>query len=52
MTQAASGNKDQVKAVAAWERLLALCAAVFTVPSLGIFTDLIAGWALRPGRRT
>lgn len=32
--------------------LVQSCAPVFTRPSHGIFTDLMAGWVLAPGRRT
>src|SRR5258706_8486907 len=39
-------------AVAGWTGLLGLTAAVFTAPSYAVFTDLLAGWVLTPGRRT
>ena len=32
--------------------LLGLTRTVFTAPSYAIFTDLVAGWVLTPGRRT
>ncbi|MDQ3465262.1 MAG: transposase [Actinomycetota bacterium] len=35
-----------------WTALLVLARPVFTGPSFAIFTDLIAGWVLTPGRRT
>ncbi len=37
---------------AEWATLLAGCAGVFTAPSFAIFSDLVTGWALCPGRRT
>lgn len=37
---------------AAWSQLLLLAAHPFTRPSLAIFTDLLTGWVLTPGRRT
>src|SRR6266446_2766632 len=39
-------------AVAGWSALLGLTVAVFTAPSFTLFTDLLAGWVLTPGRRT
>ncbi len=38
--------------LAAWAALLSSCAPIFTRPSFGIFADMVAGWALAPGRRT
>ncbi len=35
-----------------WTALLVLTRPVFTGPSFAIFTDLVAGWVLTPGRRT
>ena len=35
-----------------WTALLELHRAVFTAPGFAVFTDLIAGWVLTPGRRT
>ena len=35
-----------------WAALLGLTRAVFTAPSFAIFTDLLTGWVLAPGRRT
>lgn len=37
---------------AAWAALIGGCAHVFSAPSFAIFTDLITGWVLAPGRRT
>lgn len=39
-------------AMAAWAALIGSCAPIFTRPSFGIFTDLVTGWVLSPGRRT
>ena len=39
-------------AVAAWAALISTCAPMFTAPSFAIFTDLLTGWVLAPGRRT
>ena len=36
----------------AWTALLELTRGVFTAPSFAIFTDLLTGWVLAPGRRT
>ena len=36
----------------AWTALLRQARGVFTVPSFAIFTDLLTGWVLAPGRRT
>ena len=38
--------------IAGWAALLGLTAAVFTAPGFAVFTDLLAGWVLTPGRRT
>jgi len=38
--------------VKGWTALLVLTRPVFTGPSFAIFTDLVAGWVLTPGRRT
>ena len=38
--------------VAGWTALLGLTATVFTAPGYAVFTDLLAGWVLTPGRRT
>lgn len=38
--------------VAVWAALVCSNAPVFTRPGFGIFTDLITGWVLAPGRRT
>ncbi|HEY6425043.1 MAG TPA: transposase [Pseudonocardiaceae bacterium] len=35
-----------------WGALLATTRVVFTAPSFAIFTDLLSGWVLAPGRRT
>ena len=37
---------------AAWTGILTLAARAFTRPSFAIFTDLLTGWVLTPGRRT
>ncbi len=39
-------------ALAAWAALLGTCAPAFTGRSFALFVDLVAGWALAPGRRT
>lgn len=39
-------------AVAGWSALVGLTAAVFTAPGFAVFTDLLAGWVLTPGRGT
>lgn len=36
----------------AWTALLAQARPVFRAPSFAIFTDLLTGWVLTPGRRT
>ena len=36
----------------AWTALLRQARGVFTAPGFAIFTDLLAGWVLAPGRRT
>jgi hypothetical protein len=41
-----------VNALAAWAALLGTCAPTFSRRSFDIFVDLVAGWALAPGRRT
>lgn len=38
--------------VTAWNDLLAVMAPVFTQPSFLLFTELMCGWVLCPGRRT
>jgi hypothetical protein len=38
--------------VSQWTALLGMFRTVFTAPSFAIFTDLLAGWVLTPGRRT
>lgn len=38
--------------MSAWTALLASSRPVFRAPSFAIFTDLITGWVLTPGRRT
>jgi hypothetical protein len=38
--------------VSEWTALLGMFRTVFTAPSFAIFTDLLAGWVLTPGRRT
>jgi DDE superfamily endonuclease len=38
--------------VSAFTALLTSAAGVFRAPSFAIFTDLITGWLLAPGRRT
>jgi len=38
--------------VTAWTALLRQARGVFTAPGFAIFTDLLAGWVLAPGRRT
>jgi hypothetical protein len=38
--------------VTGWAALLGMFRAVFTAPGFAIFTDLVAGWACAPGRRT
>lgn len=38
--------------VGAWNDLLAVMAPVFTQPSFLLFTELVSGWVLCPGRRT
>ena len=35
-----------------WTALLGVTATVFTAPSFAIFSDLMTGWVLAPGRRT
>lgn len=45
------GRHDQA-GIATWERLVGACTGVFTRPSFGIFSTLVAGWVLAPGRRT
>ena len=35
-----------------WSAIILSVAHLFTRPSLEIFTDLVAGWVLTPGRRT
>ena len=35
-----------------WSTIVTPVAHAFTRPSFAIFTDLIAGWVLTPGRRT
>lgn len=42
----------QRAAVAGWTGLLGLTTAVFTAPGFAVFTDLLTGWVLTPGRRT
>jgi hypothetical protein len=37
---------------AAWTAIIAMAGCAFTRPGFAIFTDLITGWALTPGRRT
>lgn len=41
-----------MNALAAWAALLGICAPTFSRRSFDIFVDLVAGWALAPGRRT
>ena len=36
----------------AWTALLRQARGVFTAPGFAIFTDLLTGWVLAPGRRT
>jgi hypothetical protein len=38
--------------VSGWTALLGVTATVFTAPSFAIFSDLMTGWVLAPGRRT
>jgi len=38
--------------VTAWTALLRQARGVFTAPGFAIFTDLLTGWVLAPGRRT
>ena len=47
-----SGPDPASAAVAGWSALVGLSAAVFTAPGYAVFTDLLAGWVLTPGRRT
>src|SRR6187200_1079727 len=47
-----SGSGSDPAAVAGWSALVGLSAAVFTAPGFAVFTDLLAGWVLTPGRRT
>lgn len=35
-----------------WTAILELAVHAFTRPSFAIFTDLLTGWVLTPGRRT
>ena len=37
---------------ASWSAIIGSVALAFTRPSFAIFTDLVAGWVLTPGRRT
>ena len=48
----APGSGSDPAAVAGWSALVGLTAAVFTAPGFAVFTDLLAGWVLTPGRRT
>ena len=36
----------------AWKRLVSSARGVFSVPSFEVFTTLVCGWVLAPGRRT
>ncbi|MDQ2729430.1 MAG: transposase [Actinomycetota bacterium] len=44
-----TSNRD---AADRWDELVALTTSCFTAPSLAIFTTLLTGWVLAPGRRT
>jgi len=47
-----AGNDGGGEAKVAWDEGLAATAGAFTRPSLAIFTTLLTGWVLAPGRRT
>lgn len=40
------------RGAATWTAILGLAVCAFTRPSFAIFTDLLTGWVLTPGRRT
>lgn len=44
-------NRSAAQA-AAWTAILGVAVRAFTRPSFAIFTDLLTGWVLTPGRRT
>ncbi len=47
-----AGNDGRGTAKVAWDAGLAGAAPALTRPSLAIFTTLVTGWVLAPGRRT